>query len=378
MATFTYDVLHRPLTTVYNDGVTPGVTYAYDAGGHLKSITSAVGSTTYSTVTYNNYDALGRFATNTQKIIGNPTTYAFRYTYALNDEWRTLRYPSGRFVNYSLADDGRITKVSGGNTTYADLTVPLTPYTADGRIAQMQLGNGLWETRDYRTPGTPTLLKLGTTAGANDRLQLDYNYSDTNNNGNLLSQVVRRDGAFWKQDYTYDGLNRLGGVTEWNKNTLGPNVGWAQTYGYDRFGNRWVPTSSIQNVDTHEPTFETNFDTMTNRRSGLVYDAAGNLLQYAPYTLTYDAENRLVSMTGPSNVTGTFTYDGLGRRVKKSWTSGGTTTTTYYTYDATGRLAAEYSTATPGTPTTSYVFTDLLGSVRALSGSTASLTECDD
>jgi hypothetical protein len=27
---------------------------------------------------------------------------------------------------------------------------------ADGRIAQMQLGNGLWVTRDYQTPGTPT------------------------------------------------------------------------------------------------------------------------------------------------------------------------------------------------------------------------------
>ena len=65
-------------------------------------------------------------------------------------------------------------KVWSGSRTYADLAVSGTPYTADGRIAQMKLGNNLWETRSYQTPGTPTLFKLGTSQGANDKLELEY------------------------------------------------------------------------------------------------------------------------------------------------------------------------------------------------------------
>jgi RHS repeat-associated protein len=44
------------------------------------------------------------------------------------------------------------------------------------------------------------------------------------------------------------------------------------------------------------------------------YDANGNLLQDASRSYTWDAENRLLSISG-SGYTSTFGYDGLGRRV---------------------------------------------------------------
>jgi RHS repeat-associated protein len=53
-------------------------------------------------------------------------------------------------------------------------------------------------------------------------------------------------------------------------------------------------------------------------------------------------------------------------------------TTTFYVYDALGRLAAEYSKETPTSTGTSYLFTDMLGSTRAITSKTGAMTECYD
>src|SRR5437773_10382947 len=83
------------------------------------------------------------------------------------------------------------------------------PSPPGGRLAHTKLSNNLWETREYHTPDTPTLLKLGTLAGAEDRLRLDYIYSATSNNGNLLSHVIHQGGQTWTQKFSYDPLNRV-------------------------------------------------------------------------------------------------------------------------------------------------------------------------
>ena len=62
----------------------------------------------------------------------------------------------------------------------------LQPFTADGRVRQAHLGNGLWDTYDYATPGTSTVYSLGTTQGGDERMRLEYNFSDNYNNGNLI------------------------------------------------------------------------------------------------------------------------------------------------------------------------------------------------
>ena len=69
-----------------------------------------------------------------------------------------------------------------------------------------------------------------------------------------------------------------------------------------------------------------------------VYDAAGNMI-YTPMpgdetvglTCTYDAWNRLVSVTGNSGaINVSYTYDGLGRLVTRTDNVAGTTTVYYY------------------------------------------------
>ena len=368
-----YDPLHRIQTKTYSDG-TPAVTFSYYLAGQgaprvgqLKSVISSAAETWN-----DSYDVLGRVTASRQIINGNPATYNFNYTWWLNDAIRSITNPSNRMINYDVDAAGRTSRVWAAAKVYADMTVASTPYTPDGRLAQMKLGNNLWETREYQTPGLTTLFKLGTAAGLNNKFQLEYNFSGTNNNGNLQSHVIRQPGKTWTQTYAYDNVNRLSSAIE--------SGGWWQTYGYDRFGNRWVSGSgNMQFADPHEATGPANINGSTNQLfvNGSWYDAAGNQRYFAPYTLDYDAENRIISTFYSDTDKTTFAYDGNGGRVKKARTSGANLTTTYFVYNALGQLAAEYSTqaATPGT---TYVHTDMLGSTRMVTNQNGAAVECYD
>src|SRR5205814_8475339 len=104
------------------------------------------------------------------------------------------------------------------------------------------------------------------------------------------------------------GVNRLISASE-----SGPGTAWSQTYGYDRFGNRYVPaTSGLTYGDNREVTTPDAFSPQTNKLVGPSYDAAGNQTSYLPYTMNYDAENRQVNVTSPNyneNGAGSFSYD---------------------------------------------------------------------
>jgi RHS repeat-associated protein len=384
LTTLNYDHLHRITSKNFsNDGdITPDVEYEYHTAapciGQLRSVISTAGTTSNG-----GCDALGRVLGSTQSIAGTGGgSYSFNYTYWLNDSMKSMQYPSGKLVNYDVDNAGRAIKVYTAANTYADLTEASTaPYRADGRLSRLKFGNGLWETRDYQVPGIATVLTLGTTEGAADRLELRYNYASTSNNGNLLSHVIRQGTSAWSQTYAYDALNRLTCATE--TTGISPATScyaqnsWRQTYGYDRFGNRWVDSSAGFNFsDVHEFITEDFIDKTNNRIVGQGYDGVGNLTSYAPWSMTYDAENRMTDLSSASNGNSTFTYDGSGRRIRKVTTIP-IPQTTLYVYDAGGRLAAEYST-TPSPTGTSYLFADLLGTPRAITAANGSLQECSD
>ena len=379
--TFRYDELHRVLEkTFLNDGdVTPDVIYAYHVAGpcagQVQSVTSETGS-----MSYNNCDSLGHLLNQTQVIVG-AGSFDFNYTHWLTGGLKTMQYPSGKLVSFDVDDAARVMKIFTTQRVYADLTEAASPYTADGRVARIKLGNNLWESREYQAPGTPTLMRLGTMEGLADKLELQYNYAPFGNNGNLMSQVITRGNASWAQTYEYDGLNRLACATETLGNTPAasctPENSWRQTFGYDRFGNRWVSSSAgFLFSDVHEPTVETNINKWTNQLNASLFDPAGNQLLFTPWSLEYDAENRLTAATSSSNGSSWFTYDGEGRRIKKV-TATPDLKTTFYVYDASGRLAAEYSTQ-PSVSSTSYLFADYLGTPRAITDQDGTVIDCSD
>jgi|GEM_PF-3787249 len=118
-----------------------------------------------------------------------------------------------------------------------------------------------------------------------------------------------------------------------------------------------------------------SFSATTNRLTTASYDSADNMT-FNPVGMqqTYNAENRLITyvdpLAGANNRT--YAYDGDGRRVLKTITSNGKRTV--FVYDAFGRLAAEYSESGSPGGGLQYRTTDHLGSTRAVTNVSGTVT----
>src|SRR5882672_11907945 len=193
-----------------------------------------------------------------------------------------------------------------------------------------------------------------------NRGKIINDYGSTDNNGNLKQQTVyvplndaNTSSTSWYQQYGYDALNRVTQVHEYTGDT---SHDWQQAYTYDRYGNRTIngSTSATWGDGINNMQAAAVSSTTTNRMYApgetesshptMDYDAAGNQTKDtytgAAVTRAYDAENRMTSETQASSyVAGTYTYDGDGRRVKR--TVGGVET--WQVYGFGGELLAEYA-----------------------------------
>lgn len=394
--TYSYDALDRVITRTYNDG-TPNVSYTYDAAGvaFSKGRLTEVSSTA-SSYSYDEYDAVGRVKTATQTTDGQDYTIGYEYNRA--GAITSLTYPSGRVVNTDYDEAGRIAGVKNHATGgyYAGATptdqANRLQYSAAGAIQAMKLGNGLWEHTSFNSRLQVTQIGLGTSVTDSSKLKLDYVYGVlvngvidlTKNNGNLQSQTATLPGLTLTQSYIYDELNRLKSAQEMS----GSTEVWKQTFSYDPFGNRGfdaanttLPQINSQNEASTNPTISS----VDNRIStaGYRYDLAGNLEcdpihpcgSTAPFPAyyAYDADNRITFAEGSSGSGDvTYFYDGNGRRVKKVVT-GSETKTTVFVYDIAGQLLAEYGDHQQTAGGTSYVTSDNLGTPRVITGANGNI-----
>ena len=286
-----------------------------------------------------------------------------------------MTYPSGRTVSWDYDVAGRAVSVTGSMGGAVAVYATGITYAPHGAVSSMSIANGArTEQWCYNNRMQPVGIRLGPSsaatcdAQAGDLLRLTFGYGPAaNNNGNILSQTIARPTANFNstETYTYDPLNRL---------KTGAGTGWAQTYVFDRYGNRaLLGTSTIPDaVQSPVVSNETEAAVQTifpgNRWSGGTYDPAGNQISRYAGSFAYDAEGRLKSST-INSVTTTFEYDGEGRRVKK-----GNET---YVYDAFGNLAAEYG-GTVSTTGTQYLTTDHLGSTRLITNAAGAEPRCLD
>jgi RHS repeat-associated protein len=366
---YTYDSLNRVKTRSYSDN-TPTVIYNYDdtnvanGKGKLASIISSV-STTY----YDSYDALGRVLQSRQVTDGQ--TYGMSYTYDYASNLLTQTYPSGRVFTNTYDVAGRLNGVSGQksgevNKAYvSDIT-----YALHGGMQSMKLGNGLWEHTNYNNRLQPTRRALGTSITDISKLQLNYGYGTTDNNGNVKEQIITIAG--WgavTQTYEYDALNRL----EWAKEENGRN--WQQTFDYDRYGNRRIDAANTTaNVKPASIPTINQSNNRFNAGQGYEYDLAGNVTRdYLGNTYGYDGENKQVTYNGGGINGGSYFYDGNGNRIKKVAGQ----ISTIFVYDAMGKMVAEYSNEDLQTGT-SYLTTDHLGSTRAVTDGSGNVKERHD
>jgi len=302
--------------------------FSYDANGNLLSVSDARGSTT--TYSYNNMDRittrtdpLGHSESYTYDLVGNLTGFTDRkgqtstFTYdALNR--RTGATYADATVSYTVDAIGRPTQVSdsvGGIITNAyDTLDRLTSQTTAlgtvsyqydvlGRRTQMTVPNQSPATYAYDAASRLTSITQGT-----NLVQFVYDAASRRTTLTLPNGVSTQ--------YNYDAASRLTALTY----KLGTTTLGDLQYTYDATGNRiqidgaWARTGVPQAVTG--ATYNANNQQVTFSGQTLTYDLDGNLTADGSNTYTWDARNRLATVTGP--VIASFTYDAVGRRARKT------------------------------------------------------------
>jgi RHS repeat-associated protein len=306
--TYVYDDLNR--LTSATDALSGVVTYTYDAVGNRLTMTDANNHTT----TYT-YDALNRLLTET-----DPLNHVWTDAYDAAGR-RTSRVDAkGVTTTYSYDDVGRLIGISapGISITYV--------YDLAGNRTSMVDGTG---TTTYIYDDLNRPISIAQPNGT-----ITYGYDAVNRTSVTLPGARTT-------SYVFDSADQLLSVTDWNSQLT--------TYVYDNAGrlitttfpNDVVTTNAYDNADRL-----TGISTVKNAATILsityTLDNVGNRLTMVEpggtTTYTYDALNRLLTVSypvgTPANVS--YTYDAMGNRL--TLTEDGVTTT--YTYDAADRLTA--------------------------------------
>ncbi|HEU5413491.1 MAG TPA: RHS repeat-associated core domain-containing protein [Candidatus Angelobacter sp.] len=309
--TFTYDPLNRLTGKTYSDN-TPAVSYLYDqtsfngltifnSNGLRTGMSDGSGSTAWS------YDVMGRVLVRQQTISG--VTKSIGYTYNFDGSIASMIYPSGRVYNYGYNNAGEITSlvdsVHGINFFTGGQYAP--PGLLAGGVHGAVTGwNAITLANTYNNRLQPTRF-LATSPVPSTLLDLNYSYDQGSgkNNGSVVQIANGRDSTRSVQ-YTYDQLNRLGSARTYSAAT------WGDSYTYDAWGNL-LQKNVIQGAAENLALTVNNKNQVTT----FTYDSGGDVTSDGTVTMTYDAEGRMITAVGGA-VNDTYTYDGDGRRVKKS------------------------------------------------------------
>ena len=313
-----YDSRRQVVGTLSSDGENDS-TVQRDAYGRIVSESNAVASAIYSLA------AVG-MATNETEAVGTNSIFIVR-TLDAQDRLIGLSIPAfGYSLGYTYAEDGNIEKISN------DIAVVDYSYTPDHLDAgySLTLSNGVTFTRNLVRDGYRRSLVTDVSSVAN---------------GVGVGSLT----------YTYDALNR---PTARNTDTFGYNArsevtaanvsGVPAAYGYDEIGNSTNWTANCLNQYTQ-----------------FTHDADGNMTQCGDWTYTYDAANRLKTVSSNGVLLVTNFYDAKSRRVKKITQEA---TTTFF-YDG-WNLIEERIAYTNGTTTTIryYWGKDLSGTLQGAAG----------
>ncbi|MBI1749271.1 MAG: RHS repeat-associated core domain-containing protein [Acidobacteria bacterium] len=268
------------------------------------------------------YDMMGRVLTDRRAT--NSVTKDFSYAYNLDSSLTTLTYPNNRVVTYAYNAAGRaLSAVDTANSVNYALNASYVP---QGALSSLQNGANIVSTFYYNNRLQPCRISVRS-AGvspancadiANTGNVLDFTYGfnlGTANNGNVASIANNRDTTR-SQSFTYDALNRLATAQTSATAATGLAKCWGETFNYDQ----WANLLSIGGVSSaYTGCTQESLSVGVNTKNqinniGFQYAAAGNLTFDGSLSTTYDAENRIVS----TNAGVTYSYDGDGKRVKKS------------------------------------------------------------
>lgn len=388
---YDYDVLNRVSRVTDPSG---GISsFSYDANGNLLSVTDARNS-----VTRYAYDSMDRLESRT-----DPLLLTERYLYDNNGNLATFTDRKTQVTGFAYDALNRRTGV-----TYVDSSTVAYTYDAGNRVTQIVDSISGTITRTYdnldrlTSETTPEGSISYTYDAANRRTSMTVAGQPTVNYmydaANRLTQITqgtstvtltydaagRRTGLTFPHgvvaEYTYDAASRLTGLTYKKDLAVLGNL----TYTYDAAGNRskvggtWARTGLPSPLPS--ATYNAANQMITFGSRSLSYDANGNLTSDGTTTYTWDARNRLGSLSATGMIAN-FQYDSLGRRVSRTING----TSTHFLYDGQNpvqELAGTTPTANlltglgidqffvrSDSAGTSSLLTDVLGSTFALTDS---------
>jgi RHS repeat-associated protein len=342
--------LHQLVSRSYSDS-TPAVSFGYNSLGLRNSMTDGLGSVTYS------YDSnTDKLTQESRSLTGVTGTFTTSYVYNIKGDLTSMTYPSGRAVEFKYATGGgccnsRLEYVKD-LTTNAKAASGLT-FNAAGETLTRTLNPDATAIQESFTYNNRMQL-TGITAAVSSSnvMNFTYNYGTSANN---TGRVLSRTDAIQPEHsmvYSYDSIYRLSQATV-------QDTSWDISWGFDAWGNRTSQTP--RGLATSKVGTQTIGYT-NNRNNANTYDAAGNQTNDGLHNYTSNAENQITQMDGG---TAAYSYDGEGRRMKKTVGS----ETTYYFYGP-GGLLCEFSTsntissatAASSTDKTLYRTSDKLGS----------------
>lgn len=349
-ADYAYDNAGQLTGITQHDGA-GRIGYSYDTSGRRTGMTDSTGATSWI------YRADG-----TTSSITTPEG-AVSYTYDDAGRRTSMTQPQGT-IHYTYDDAGRLASVSDWNGATSNLA-----FNADGQLTKLTRPNQVTSRWSFDQAGR----LVGVKHEKGSSVLASYAYS-LDADGNRAS-VATPDGT---ESYRYDQLDQLTGVTYSDGSTA--------SYSYDPAGNRTSQTAA--GTTTHysydDASQLVGIDGVT-----VTHDQAGNVTGIGSTSYDWDWLGRMVKITSPDG-TASYSYDGDNLRIQAT---GDTAATGNLLYDrqtdaAAPQLIADANGAYTWTPagqlsqqtatTTSYTLADALGSTRALTNSSGTVTATVD
>ncbi|MEN6314698.1 MAG: DUF1308 domain-containing protein [Clostridiaceae bacterium] len=322
--TYTYDEYNRLISVKNAKNET--TQYTYDANGNL--LTQSDGKGNVTTYEYNAANKAIRKINNGGRT-GQTGSYTYdnarveAYTYYADGSLATKTDRNGNTSNYVYDCHGRLVSGTAGGVSIT--------YTYDGNGNQLTMADSTGTTvRTYDALNwvlTKAVPNIGTSTYGYDIISGVeagcIKETATDPKGNVTEKVYDKAGRLWK-------VSADGQITTYEyyangsrKNVIYPG-GAREDYTYYNDGLLWTLTNK-------------NSDGTVLDSYSYEYDAAHNQTQKTDgkgiTTYTYDALNRLLTVTEPAGKCTTYAYDAAGNRISETTVLGANTTATTYTYN---------------------------------------------
>ena len=304
VTSYFYDSANRLTTREYPDAKNDA--FLYDHASRLLSASSA----RYGNQVTRAYDAASRLTSEALHLLSGPeagVVLPVSFSYDVANRLTTITYPTGSPVTRDYTVRNELSHVWDGAQV-----VSARSYDVGGRLLQNQAGNGLTETRSYV---------------ANDNLVADIRIPGVDHFVYSYDALKRKTAEVdlevvnQTQRFAYDDQSRLNDWKRTGALPADPAVS-TQTWTLSSVGD-WNQTK-VDGV-TQNRTHTAVHELVDLNGTMLLYDAKGNLTRDDQgQTFTWDFENRLATAGNLQQGQGdsaAYTYDALGRRMKKTITT---------------------------------------------------------